>query len=117
MALKCSIEAFLTTERMSDLLEVMASSPKLGRCNIATHSGGMDKAIDQLSKFPSPELLIIEIDFPKEVIFQKLEILSTVFNSDSKILIIGNDNDIDLYRKLRALGINEYLFMPETADD
>ena len=45
MALKCSIEAFLTTERMSNLLEVMASSPKLGRCNIATHSGGMDKAV------------------------------------------------------------------------
>ena len=95
---------------MSNLLEVMASSPKLGRCNIATHSGGMDKAIDQLSKFPSPELLIIEIDFPKEVIFQKLEVLSTVFNSDSKILIIGNDNDIDLYRKLRALGYKRISF-------
>ena len=95
----------------------MASAPKLGRCNIVTHPGGMDKAIDQLSKFPSPELLIIEIDFSKEIIFQKLEVLSTVFNSDSKIILIGNDNDIDLYRKLRALGINEYLFMPKTADD
>jgi pilus assembly protein CpaE len=117
MALKCSIEAFVTTERLSDLLEVMASSPELGRCKLVTHPGGMDKAIDQLSKFPSPELLIIEIDFSKEIIFQKLEVLSTVFNSDSKIILIGNDNDIDLYRKLRALGINEYLFMPETADD
>ena len=117
MALKCSIEAFLTTERLSNLLKVMASAPKLGRCNIVTHPGGMDKAIDQLSKFPSPELLIIEIDFSKEIIFQKLEVLSTVFNSDSKIILIGNDNDIDLYRKLRALGINEYLFMPKTADD
>jgi pilus assembly protein CpaE len=117
MALKCSIEAFVTTERLSDLLEVMASSPELGRCKLVTHPGGMDKAIDQLSKYPSPELLIIEIDFSKEIIFQKLEVLSTVFNSDSKIILIGNDNDIDLYRKLRALGINEYLFMPETADD
>ena len=52
MALKCSIEAFLTTERLSNLLKVMASAPKLGRCNIVTHPGGMDKAIDQLSKFP-----------------------------------------------------------------
>tara|TARA_A100000164_G_C21896941_1_gene768440 strand:+ start:102 stop:1286 length:1185 start_codon:yes stop_codon:yes gene_type:complete len=117
MALKCSIEAFVTSERLRDLMKVMASSPELGRCKLVTHSGGMDKAIDQLSKFPSPELLIIEIDFSKEIIFQKLEALSTVFNSDSKIILIGNDNDIDLYRKLRALGINEYLFMPETADD
>ena len=117
MALKCSIEAFFTTERLSNLLKAMASAPKLGRCNIVTHPGGMDKAIDQLSKFSSPELLIIEIDFSKEIIFQKLEVLSTVFNSDSKIILIGNDNDIDLYRKLRALGINEYLFMPKTADD
>ena len=116
MALKCSIEAFFITEKMNDLLELANISPKLSRCTLSHHSGGMNKAISHLSKSPSPDLLIIEVNSSQEVIFQQLETLSTVFDSESRILLVGNENDIELYRKLKALGINEYLFMPETAD-
>ena len=116
MALKCSIEAFFITEKMNNLLELANVSPKLSRCTLSHHSGGMNKAISHLSKSPSPDLLIIEVNSSQEVIFQKLESLSTVFDSESRILLVGNENDIELYRKLKALGINEYLFMPETAD-
>ena len=74
-------------------------------------SGGIAGAIAELANRNSPRLLIVDIAGTKDSVASIRE-LSQVCEPGTGVIVIGQDNDIILYRDLKNIGIAEYFFKP-----
>lgn len=73
--------------------------------------GGIAGAIAELTKRTSPKLLIVDISEMDDPVTSLRE-LSQVCEPGTGVIVIGQDNDIILYRELKNSGIAEYFFKP-----
>jgi len=112
MILRLSITAFVLTGETTSAVQGLQDDRRFARCQIFVHGGGIDAAVDFLSENETPNLLIVEVDQTGEPLFDALERLADVFAPGSLLLIVGQENDIRLYRDLIDMGINEYLCGP-----
>jgi pilus assembly protein CpaE len=83
----------------------------LGVSDAAFKPGGVSKAIADLSAGPSPRLLIVDVSDladPTEPIAQ----LVGLCHPSTGVLVVGQSNDIRLYRALKDAGATEYFFKP-----
>lgn len=73
--------------------------------------GTIDTAIAELKQRGSPRFLIVDmsgIDDP----MKRIHDLADVCDPATEVLVIGDRNDIVLYRDLKAAGVAEYFFKP-----
>lgn len=83
----------------------------LGVPGVEFHDGGVNAAITELSRRSSPRLLIIDISGVENPV-ARINELADVCGPGTAPVIIGETNDITLYRDLRAAGVVEYYFKP-----
>jgi len=73
-------------------------------------------AIAALRRMPSPRVLIVDIAGEEQPL-SVLGALSEVVEPDIRVLVIGDRQDMTLYRQLtRGLGVGEYLYKPLSAE-
>jgi pilus assembly protein CpaE len=77
---------------------------------------GIMGAIAALKKMPTPETLIIDVSGEEQPL-SALAALSEVVQPDVKVLVVGDQRDVNLYRQLiKVLGVAEYLYNPLVAE-
>ena len=89
------------------------SSVQLGRCVIMR--GGIAKAIEYLSEQRSPHLLMVDIsgvDLP----LSKVQMLADVCEPGTTVVVIGDRDEVALYRDLQGAGVSDYLVKPMTRE-
>jgi pilus assembly protein CpaE len=102
-----SIEAFKSLQ----------SDWRFTRVSLDQHDGGVEQATADLQAGKvAPSLLIIETDTIDESFTAKLEILAGHCPEGTAAIVIGPVNDVNLYRKLIAMGISDYLVRPVKAE-
>jgi pilus assembly protein CpaE len=74
-------------------------------------NGTVDAAIAQLAQRASPRLLFVDVSGSSDPVAQ-IKNLSEVCEPGTGVIVIGDTNDIRLYRDLRQVGIVEYYFKP-----
>lgn len=109
---RISIQAFCETEETAAVLQRAAMDRRLAKAHITVHMGGIAAAAEQFAETPTPNLIAVECRDHGSAILQRLEALASVCDPNTKVIIIGADNDIALYRELIRQGINEYLVVP-----
>lgn len=77
--------------------------------------GGIAKAIEYLSEQRSPHLLIVDIS-GVELPLSEIQMLADVCEPGTKVIAIGDHNDVALYRDLQTVGITDYLVKPLTRE-
>ena len=90
---------------------IRQSLSDLGIANVEFISGGIEAAIAALAQRGSPRLLVTDItgiDDP----FARVNALAEVCEPGVGVVVIGESNDIRLYRDLKEAGIVEYFFKP-----
>ncbi|HZQ14389.1 MAG TPA: AAA family ATPase [Pseudolabrys sp.] len=86
----------------------------LGNLNVQDASfvsGNIETAISVLAQKPSPRLLIVDISDDADPV-ARVNALADVCEPNTGVIVIGNRNDIVLYRDLRNAGVSEYFFKP-----
>ncbi len=73
--------------------------------------GGVEEAITALTSRHSPHLLIVDVHGVDDPV-AKIRELANVCDPTTGVIVIGQTNDIRLYRELKAAGIVEYYFTP-----
>jgi pilus assembly protein CpaE len=73
--------------------------------------GGMSGAIADLTKRSSPRLLIVDISGVEEPA-RRINELADVCEPGTGVIVVGEQNDIILYRELKSAGVFEYFFKP-----
>lgn len=84
--------------------------------NIQMRRGDVRTAIRALEREPTPIVLLVDISGVTDPL-EAMEALAGVCMPDVRVLVIGDQADIGLYRRLtRDLGVGEYLHKPLTRD-
>jgi pilus assembly protein CpaE len=73
--------------------------------------GGIDAAMRELVDQGSPRLLVVDVSGIADPM-GAIRRLSEVCDSATEVVIVGERNDIVLYRDMKAAGVTEYFFKP-----
>lgn len=111
---RISIEAFCKSPENGSVMQQVASDRRLSRAHVAVHMGGIDAAVQHFSVTPTPNLVLVEAGTDHSKILKGLEELAGVCDAGTKVIVIGQVNDIILYRELIRQGVSEYLVGPLT---
>lgn len=83
----------------------------VGLKNAVFVSGDVKTATAAMAQGPSPRMLIVDISKVEDPSVRMAE-LAQVCEPGIAVIVIGTDNDIVLYRGLKAAGVAEYFFKP-----
>ncbi len=97
---------------MLNLVQEGLSDRKLSRCVVQTEIGGLDAAVHHYASNQTPHIVIIESTEIGDELMMGLEKLAEVCDSGTNVVVMGDSNDIELYRDLVRRGISEYLVKP-----
>lgn len=111
---RISIHAFCETPATTALIEKASVDRRISKAHLTMHMGGVAKAIDQFQTVATPNLIILETMASGAEIFAQLGELAEVCDPSTKVVIIGQVNDIILYRELIRQGVSEYIVRPQS---
>jgi pilus assembly protein CpaE len=103
--------------RCDDLLDALAADPRLKRVELTDAPGGVAGAVSRFSKQPSPDLLILHTSLSAQAICAELDRLACVIGAGTKVVVIGQVNDVGLLRELARRNIVHYMLAPARADE
>jgi pilus assembly protein CpaE len=109
---RISIHAFCRKPETHALCEQMGHDRRLMRASTMVRSGGLAEALELYRNQPTPALIIVESDDHTTALLAGLDKLAEVCDPGTKVVVIGDHNDIALYRELMRRGVSEYLVPP-----
>lgn len=95
--------------------ESIAKDWRFARVSMDVSEGDVNTAIDTYTQYASPELVIIQTDEISDAFSDRIEALGGVCHQNTSAIIIGPVNDVNLYRRLVAMGVSDYLVKPVKA--
>lgn len=117
--MRISIVAFTETGARADAVRALAADRRLRRCAVTVADGGLEAAARALALAheASPDLLILESALGGGDLVAALDALAGAVAPTTRVVVLGTDNDIALYRTLLAMGVSEYLIGTVAPDD
>jgi pilus assembly protein CpaE len=97
-------------------MQSLPADRRLMRSRVAAHTGGLPGAIQYLAQNEAPQIVMIEAVEIGDALFTALEKLAEVCDPKLKVVLIGWENDISLYKKLTGMGLADYYCGPMNAD-
>jgi pilus assembly protein CpaE len=73
--------------------------------------GGLEAALAHVARKPAPAFLVVDLtgcDAP----LAQMDALADLCPEGTRVLAIGNHNDVHLFRGLRSIGVSDYLLKP-----
>lgn len=78
--------------------------------------GGIAAAVRAMEREPTPRVLIVDVSGIEDPAVE-LDALAGVCEPDVRVLVVGDRDDLPLYRRLtHELGVHEYIYKPLTRD-
>lgn len=92
-------------------MAVLRSFSNLGFNDANVRRSGIDAAIADLAHNASPRVLVVDVSGLSEPM-TAINRLADVCNPATEVIVVGDRNDIVLYRDMKAAGVAEYFFKP-----
>jgi pilus assembly protein CpaE len=112
---RISIQAFCETPAMAQAMQTAAEDRRLTKAHVSVHMGGAPAAVAHYQESPTPNLIILESSLPGLQLLMELDKLAETCDPGTKVIIVGLNNDVLLYRELLKRGVSEYLVSPVNA--
>jgi pilus assembly protein CpaE len=109
---RIAIQAFCETPEVAAVLEKAAGDRRMAKTHVKVHMGGVAAATDFYGSAPTPNLLFVETREKREGALVQLDRLAGVCDPGTKVVVIGHDNDVVLFRELLRRGISDYMVVP-----
>ncbi len=114
---RVAIQAFCETHDCADVMGAAAEDRRLAKAHIKIQMGGTAAAVEAYHDASTPNVLIVQMSGNRRQIMTQLDQLAEVCDADTKVVIIGDVNDITLYRDIMSKGVSDYLTPPLDALD
>ena len=108
MILRINIGAFVLSPELGSLVESLKGDRLFLRSTIAVNEGGSKGAVEHLGVNATPDLLIIETTAENESLFDELGTLADVCAPGTRVILVGKENDVNLFKTLIDQGISQY---------
>ena len=112
MAPRIDIHIFCRRPDTAQVAQAASEDRRLARATTEIRPGGLAEALDHYRNVSTPPLVIVESLEPAAELIAGLDRLAEVCDTGTKVVVIGNANDIGLYRELMRRGVSEYLVPP-----
>lgn len=109
---RISIQAFCETADVAGMIEQAIADRRFAKTRTKVQMGGIAAAMEAFREAPTPNLILLETFAAREALTRQLEGLAVFCDSDTKVVVIGHENDIALYRSLMAQGVSDYIVAP-----
>ena len=90
---------------------------RFARVDVQAVEGDVEVAIRTYQSMASHDLIVIQTSVIDESFTDKLGELASHCEEGTSAIIIGPDNDVNLYRKLIEMGVSDYMVHPVSAPD
>lgn len=117
MILRINIGAFVLTDAVRDAVNSLNEDRLFLRSTVSVVEGGMNTALDKLTDRSTPELLIVETTAQGEAMFNELNKLAEVCQPGTRVIIVGAENDINVFKTLIEQGISQYFVVTLGAEE
>lgn len=117
MILRINIGAYVLTDAVRDAVNALNEDRLFLRSTVSVSDGGMTGALDYLSSRSTPELLIVETQSQGDALFAELNGLADLCQPGTRVIIVGAENDINLFKTLIDQGISQYFVSTVTPDE
>ncbi len=111
---RIAIHAFGVRAETLAVIEAAAADRRMARASVVARSGGLEAAVDFYQNQPTPSLVLVETMDSAQRMLALLDGLAQVCDPGTKVVVIGQTNDIALYRELMRRGVSEYLTQPKS---
>lgn len=109
---RISIQAFCETQATASAINRAGMDRRMNKTHLKVNMGGANAAIEAYRSAPTPNLVVLEGNGDRALLLGQLEELSEFCDPSTKVIIIGPNNDIELYRELIGLGVSDYMHAP-----
>src|SRR6478672_10041290 len=113
---RVSVQAFCETAETAAAVRSAAEDRRLSKAHLKVEMGGMAAAVEAYHTAPTPNVIILETEGRGDIL-GGLDHLATVCDSGTRVVVIGNVNDVTLYRELVRRGVSDYVIGPVDALD
>lgn len=103
---------FAETAETRAAFERFAADRRMDRASVRIVDGGVAAAKRYYADATTPNAIIIETSLGKDGLLAELDRFAEVCDPHTRVIVVGRDNDIALYRALVAHGVTEYLVAP-----
>jgi pilus assembly protein CpaE len=114
---RISIQAFCETAETAAVIQAAGEDRRLAKTFVKIQMGGPAAAVEVYRGSPTPNVVILETESHGEGVIASLDALAEVCDAGTRVIVIGQFNDIALYRELVQRGVSEYLIRPTNAID
>ena len=109
---RISIQAFCDSSELVAVIEAAALDRRMSRAHVKVQTGGITAAAEFYQAAATPNLIVVESKLTRERLEHELDRLAEVCDAGTKVVVVGQVNDVELYRGLIHRGISEYLVAP-----
>lgn len=109
---RISIQGFCETAEVAQVIDNAANDRRMGKAHVKVHMGGLPAAIEAYRSAPTPNLIVLETLSDRSVMVEQLETLAEFCDAGTKVMVVGHENDIALYRDLTSRGVSDYIVAP-----
>lgn len=109
---RITIHAFCLSDATMHTIEAATEDRRMIKTHMKLDTGGISAAISTFEQAPTPNLIILESSGQREELLLSLDRLAEYCDAGTKVIVIGDVNDVTLYRELISRGVSEYLINP-----
>jgi pilus assembly protein CpaE len=109
---RITIHAFCTRTASLNVLRTIMRDRRMKNVSMDVFEGGVPAAIHHYGSETTPNLLIIEGSVDPRQLLAELDSLAEYCDENIRVVVLGQTNDIRLYRELMRRGVSEYLVSP-----
>jgi pilus assembly protein CpaE len=109
---RISIQAFCETVETAAAVQSAGEDRRLAKTHMKLQMGGITAAVEAYRNSPTPNVILIESENRTNEILTGLDQLAEVCDAGTRVIVIGQVNDVLLYRELTRRGVSEYLIAP-----
>ena len=114
---RVSIQAFCETVEAAAAIQAAGEDRRMAKAHLKVQLGGLAAANEAYRSSPTPNVIILETESDGGDIIASLDKLAEVCDAGTRVIVIGQHNDVVLYRELVRRGVSDYVIAPVSAID
>ena len=88
---------------------------RLTKSRTSAEPGGLTAAVAHFSDNQTPDLIVVEVGDDSDKTLREVDELAEVCDPGTKVIVLGDTNDVSFFRGLTRKGVSDYIVTPFTA--
>ena len=109
---RISIQAFCASSDTAAAMQSAGEDRRMSKAHLKVQMGGMTAAIEAYRASATPNVVIIEAEGRGDELLAGLDTLAEVCDAGTRVVVVGNMNDVVLYREMTRRGVSDYMITP-----